>query len=175
MPSAHVSSAPYNEYDPPSMAGEEELSPGTSSSTSESRPDRSGSSGTPGHPSPALGAESPSDRGQQVSPVQSSSVSSTDGSTPETGPTQLLQQDSSEGSAPATPATPAPVRDAAELMDLAHQAYSRGEYDLAEELLDEAEKVDASVREATAGPRAAIASARAERGASSGGHTLALS
>jgi hypothetical protein len=189
---------------------------GISSLTSESRPGRSGSSGTPDLPSPVPAAESLSEKDLSPSPAPSSSASSTDGSTPETGSSPVHPPVSSEASAAPTPATPDPAPEpeaelsdypcrtcglpevhhlegkvssghpyltakpaaaedpvlpapeepraaaeiSAELISAAHAAYEDKDFDLAEELLLEAEKIDPNVRDATAGPHEAIASAR---------------
>jgi hypothetical protein len=102
VPSAHVSSLPYNDLDTP----EEETSAGTSSSASEKKLGKNGTSGTPDLPSPVLDAESLSEPDPALSAAPSSSASSTDGSTQETTPSQPVQPDSSE--APAAQATLAP-------------------------------------------------------------------
>ena len=85
----------------------ESPSAGISSLTSESKPDRSG----PSPPetgsslqSPAHDAENPSGKGRRQKQA-SSSASSTDGSTQETGSGQAPQPDSSADSAAQTPAT----------------------------------------------------------------------
>lgn len=90
------------------LRAEEEPSPGISSLTSESRPDRSGTSAPETESSlqsPAQDVESPSDKDPLQKPA-SSTADLTDGSTQETGSSQSLQSDSSEESAAATQATP---------------------------------------------------------------------
>jgi hypothetical protein len=97
---------------------EARLSAGTSSLTSEEKPDNSGHSttGTELFPqSPAQGAESPSSQDPLAEQVQSSTVSSTSGSTQETGQSQASPLTSSEESTatsePPTdqPSEPVPV------------------------------------------------------------------
>jgi|HubBroStandDraft_5_1064220.scaffolds.fasta_scaffold00014_59 hypothetical protein len=166
MPHATVSSGASNELVPGyfDRREEEEPSAGTSFSTSESKPGKSGSSGTPVLPSPAPAAESPSDRDLPASTAPSSSVSSTDGSTQETGYSPVPQPDSSEASAPVTPVTPDQVpelEEAAEVLSAAHAAYRRGELDLADKLLGRAESLDGTLAEIVATARGVVNKARA--------------
>jgi hypothetical protein len=103
MPSAHVSSPPYNEDEPGYYDNvddpEEESSAGTSSSTSGKKQDKSGSSGTHGHRSLVQDAENRFEPVQPANRAPSSSASSMAGSTPETGQSQPDQPDSSGDSA----------------------------------------------------------------------------
>lgn len=147
---------------------EEESSAGTSSSTSESRLDRSGSSTGTDLQSPAQSAENPSDRDQPQTPA-SYFASSTDGSGQETGSDQANLRDSSEESQVPTQATQAlpseaepetQAQAARMLVGEAHKAFDAREYDRAEELLDKAEETDASVAPAVQEHRAAIIRAR---------------
>jgi len=146
----------WNEYYAREHGGDEQ-SPGTSSSTSGSGPDRSGTSGTTDLQSPAPSAESPSARDPQARPA-SSSVSSTGGSGQETGSSLVSPLDSSEVSAAPKEATPdqvleaeldAPVPEPAvepyaglsgsEAMELARAEYERRNFDESERLLAVAE------------------------------------
>lgn len=115
---------------------------GTSSSTSESRPDRSGISGTTALPSPAPIAESLSVQDQPLRPA-SFSASLTDGSGQETGSSPVSPSDSSEGSAAPKEATPAPDPEADlptdQLMAMAREAYFSRNFDESERLLGIAE------------------------------------
>jgi hypothetical protein len=79
---------------------EDYVSPGTSSSTSGSRPDKSGTSSMTDPRSPARTTDSPYSKDQPQNP-ESSSAHSTDGSGQETTSGQQSQQDSSADSAPA--------------------------------------------------------------------------
>lgn len=85
---------------------EEETSAGTSSSTSDDRPDKSGEPSGTDPQSPAPDAESPSEAPQQEK-VEASSASTTGGSTQETGSGQASLQVSSEDKTPQTEQVPA--------------------------------------------------------------------
>jgi hypothetical protein len=121
-------------------------SAGTSSSTSESRPEPSGSSAPEMEsitPSPARSAGSRSGTGRRRTQAPSSSASSTGGSTPVTGPSPQSPPDSSGESAPQSPVTPANTEglatDGWEALSLAREAVDDGDFDLAEDMLKEAE------------------------------------
>jgi hypothetical protein len=93
---------------PAATEGGEEPSAGTSSLTSEDKPEWSGDSPQDteqSHPLPAPDAESPSGKGQATKRARSSSVSSTAGSTQETGASPASQSGSSEGQARKSGAT----------------------------------------------------------------------
>jgi hypothetical protein len=179
MPSITASGEPLNEMVPgffedqerqhQERLDKEESSAGISSSTSGNKPDKSGSSGTQDPRSPAPDVESHSGKDQPASQARSSSASSTDGSTPETGSAPQSLQASSEESAAATLLTPGLVPDvpedptstAAEFIAAAHSAYEARDYDLAENLLAEAERLDPTVSADLDVAHAGIAAARA--------------
>jgi hypothetical protein len=92
---------------------EAEKSAGTSSSTSDDKPDKSGTLTGTDPQSPAPDAESPSELHLTVQ-AEASSVSSTGGSTQETGSDPSPQSGSSEASPAATPASPEPDRSPAD-------------------------------------------------------------
>lgn len=144
-------------------------SPGTSSSTSESKPEPNGSTPQATElltPSPAPDVESPSGRVRPAKPVQSSTASSTDGSSPETGPDQPLHLDSSEASALAMPPTPVTTDDkvvaeiaqeAKDFLHLAREAFDNGDYTLADGMLDEALGLDPTLATEVMAAKAEIA------------------
>jgi hypothetical protein len=163
MPRISVGMGPSN--DP--IGRSEVLRLGTSSSTSDDRPEWSGDSAPETESSlqpPAPDADSPSSTGQPPRPTPSS-VSSTDGSTQETGSAQQSLPDSSEE---ATPRDPGQGTDQQEdeplsghqLMQLARQAYVDRQYDHAEVLIDSAEATGAVPAAELATARRYVADAR---------------
>lgn len=120
------------------VEGDDELSAGTSSSASDKKQDKSGSSGTPGPQSLVQGVGSLSAQGQVAKAAPSSSVSSTDGSTQETGPSHQGQPDSSETATPATPEQGQDPEQAHVLLVQARNKFDAGDFDGAEELVDQA-------------------------------------
>ncbi len=127
---------------------EDLASAGTSSSTSEKKPGWSGSTAPETEPStqsPAQSAENPSAQDPQVSQARSSTAHSTAGSSRGTGPVQPSQPVSSPAGTqvpPVTQVTTEEKQNAHEMLHLSREAYDAKDYDLAEELLDEAEKAD---------------------------------
>jgi hypothetical protein len=148
---------------------EDAPSDGTSSSTSAKKQEWSGSTaqGTDrSTQSPAQSAENLSGQAPQVIRAQSSTAPSTGGSTPETGQGQQSQQDSSAEDIqvlPATPATTDEKKSAGEMLHLAREAFDTKDYDMAEELLDEADLADPELKNQIAEARAEILKARTEQ------------
>ena len=148
-------------------------SAGMSSSTSGSKPEPSGSSPQETEQSiqsPARDAENPSGLDPAAKQAQSSTAPSTDGSTQGTGRGRARQQDSSAESAPATPATPdttdlKKLDDAQEMLHLARQAFDSADYDLAEEMLNEAESMDATLQDKINAAREEVEAARKSKSA----------
>lgn len=155
---------------------------GTSSSTSDGSSEWSGDSAPEteaSSQSPAPSVDSLSWEDPQASPAASSSATSTDGSTQETGCSPQSQSTSSETSASAkeagqelppaddTPA-PSPAKDdpyaglsGHELMTVARDAYAEGRLDESEALLARAVEADATLAGSAATARGYIALARA--------------
>jgi hypothetical protein len=159
---------------------------GTSSSTYDGKLEWSGDSAPETEQSsrwPVPAADSPSFRGQPPRPT-SSSATTTDGSTQETGASQSSQQDSSEDSAPPREPTqdqapskpeiePSPEGPYAglsghELMALARDEYSAGNLDEADRLITAAEQAGGVAASELATARRYVATARARRPALGG-------
>jgi hypothetical protein len=146
---------------------EEVSSDGTSSSTSAKKRGWSGSTARETDQltqSPAQYAENPFEQDPQVNQAQSSTAPSTDGSTPETGLGQQSPQASSAEDTqvlPATPATTEEKKTADEMLHLAREAFDAEDYDMADELLDEADLADPELKDQIAAARAEILKLRA--------------
>jgi hypothetical protein len=163
VPSAHASSPPYNELVPGYFEPlEEESSAGISSSASEKKPDKNGSSGTLDLPSPAPSAESPSEPDPAQQSALSSSVSLTAGSTQETTSSQPGPQASSEVEGLEVEPTPEAVKTAGEdIMAAARTAYEDKDYATAVTLLEQARTADPTLSLEVARALTAVAEAQA--------------
>jgi hypothetical protein len=102
-----------------------------------------------------------------MDPAQSSTAPSTDGSTQEIGQGQLSPKDSSADEMSVTPAIPATTEEkktAADMLHLAREAFDAEDYDMADELLDEADLTDPALKGQIAEARSEILRARSVRG-----------